>query len=114
MNKYVLLFVVSAAVAAVSQTLLKWASIRSVKKKVSLLRSLLDWRVFLGYMLLLCTTLLNMVGYRYNPLSLGGLVNTLSYVFVGIISMVVFHEKLSSRSLMSYGLIIAGVIIVLV
>lgn len=112
LNKYMLFFVLSAAVAAASQGLLKAASNKSKEKNRSFFRSLLDWRVLLAYFLLFGTTLLNMMGYRQNPLSVGAFINTLSYIFVGVISVVFFKEKMSGKMLIAYGLIVIGVAII--
>lgn len=112
LNKYMLFFVLSAVAAAASQGLLKAASNKSKGENVPFLRSLLDWRVLLAYAMLFGTTLLNMMGYRENPLSVGTFITTLSYIFVGIISVVIFKEKMSGRMLIAYGLIVTGIVVI--
>lgn len=106
-----LYFLLAALLAALSQVLLKKASLRQ-PAGVSFLRSLLDWRVILGYALLVSTTLLGMLGYRTVPLSVGAFLNAFSYVFVGIFSVVIFHEKMTLQKFLAYALIVLGVFVV--
>lgn len=111
MDSYLLFFIASAILASVAQVLLKKASLQQ-PEGVSYWRSLLDWRVIVGYTLLMSTTLLGMLGYRRISLSVGALLNSFSYVFVGIFSVIFFKESVTPQKVMAYALIVLGVIII--
>ncbi len=62
---YVLLYLCSTFLSAVSQVLLKKAALREHK---SVLAEYTDWRVILGYALFVGCTLLTMLAYKGVPL----------------------------------------------
>ena len=65
---YVLLYLCSTFLSAVSQVLLKKAALREHK---SVLAEYTDWRVILGYALFVGCTLLTMLAYKGVPLNVG-------------------------------------------
>ena len=65
---YVLLYLCSTFLSAVSQVLLKKAALREHK---SVLAEYTDWRVILGYALFVGCTLLTMLAYKGVPLTSG-------------------------------------------
>ena len=73
---YVLLYLCSTFLSAVSQVLLKKAALREHK---SVLAEYTDWRVILGYALFVGCTLLTMLAY--NPKKLAAL----AMILVGIL-----------------------------
>lgn len=105
---YLLLFLFSVFLAAVSQVLLKKAAMR---KHDSIISEYLDWRVLCGYSLFFVCSLLTMIAYRGIPLSLGPVLESTSYLYVTIFGVVFFHEKLNKRKLFALALIMFGILL---
>jgi len=109
LNWHSLFFLASAIIAAISQGLLKSASLSKKSVKKSILKYF-DFKIIIAYILLLCTTLLNTLGYRTNSLITAALISSSTYIFVGFIGVAFFKEKFTCRELFAYALIIAGAI----
>ena len=78
---YVLLYLCSTFLSAVSQVLLKKAALREHK---SVLAEYTDWRVILGYALFVGCTLLTMLAYKGVPLNVGPVLEATGYIYVTI------------------------------
>ena len=110
-NKYLFFFLISAVLAAFSQILLKYASMNSNKDNRSVLFEILDWRVIFAYILLLSTTAFNILGFKENSLAMGTIINSLSFLFVGTLSIKLFKENFTKISIIGYIFIFLGVVI---
>lgn len=108
MIPYVLLFLVSVFVAAVSQAMLKKAAL---KKYDSFLKEYLNPLVICAYILFFGTTLIGVVAYKVIPISLGPVLEATSYIYVTIFGLSMFGEKLNRRKVFALGLIILGILI---
>ena len=75
---YVLLYLCSTFLSAVSQVLLKKAALREHK---SVLAEYTDWRVILGYALFVGCTLLTMLAYKGVPLNVGPVLEATGYIY---------------------------------
>ena len=105
---YVLLYLSSTFLAAVSQVLLKKAAMR---EHASLLAEYTDWRVILGYGLFVGCTLLTMLAYRGVPLNLGPVLEATSYLYVTVFGVTIFHESMNRKKLLALGVILLGILV---
>jgi len=108
MLPYVLLFLGSVFLAAVSQVLLKKAA---MKKYDSFLQEYLNPLVILAYGLFFGTTLIGVVAYKVIPISLGPVLEATSYLYVTIFGVTIFHEKMNAKKAAALAMIVAGILI---
>ncbi|MCD7765744.1 MAG: EamA family transporter [Lachnospiraceae bacterium] len=107
-NTYVLLMVLAAFLAAVSQVLLKVSAGREHK---GLLGEYLNGYVITGYGLLALSLLMNMWAYQGVEYRFGPVINAVSYVFVLILGRLFLKEKITARKLLGNVLIICGIVV---
>lgn len=105
MNKviYLLLFILSILISAFSQILLKKGS---VSKNIYLNK----FTIF-GYLIMIFATFLTLYSYREINLSLGQVLQSLSFVFVVILSKLFLKEKIDKNKILGILIIILGIII---
>ena len=108
MSRYWIFLFSSIFLASISQTLLK---ISARKTHSNLIREYLNFHVIIGYILLGISTILTIMALRGIHYKNVPVTETLSYVIVMVISVVVFREKISWKKLIGYGMIILGIII---
>ena len=108
MNSYMQLMIVGTFLTAISQILLKQSANRPHK---SAIYEYLNWRVILSYGIFFGVLLLNTYAYTKVDLKYGAVIDTLSYVFVMLLSWVLLREKFSKGKIIGNLLIMAGVII---
>lgn len=107
-NFFALIMIFSAFLSAVSQLLLKLSANQTHKK---VLNEYLNIKVLLGYGLILLTMFMNIYAYKGIDYKLGPILNTTTYIFVVILSVVVLKEKLTKNKLIGISLIILGLLI---
>ena len=105
---YTAILLVGVFIGAVSQVLLKKAS---MKTYVSPLMEYLNPQVIFAYLLFFGTTLISVTAYKVIPLSLGAVLETTSYLYITFFSVVIFKEKISNRKILALFFIILGSII---
>jgi drug/metabolite transporter (DMT)-like permease len=105
---YYLLMVLSVAVAAVSQLLLKKSA---DAPHASLLHEYLNPYVAAGYALLFGSTLLTIGAFRGIAYKNAPVIESLGYLFVLILSRAFLGEHVTKRRLAGNLLIIAGILI---
>lgn len=93
---------------AISQILLKQSANKQYK---SVLYEYLNWRVILSYGIFFGVLLLNTYAFTKVDLKYGAVIDTLSYVFVMLLSWLLLREKFSKGKLIGNLLIMAGVIV---
>ena len=101
----IVLFVFGTIVSSFSQILLKVGAQKGYKG----LRTYLNFYVLIGYGIFFLVTLLTVFCYQYVDLSLGGLISSLSYVFVAILSRIFLKEQIDRRQIIAIFLIVLGV-----
>ena len=89
-NPWVLLFVLSATIAAFAQMLLKKSA---AEKHDSVLREYLNWKVIVV------------------QIKSGAVTESIGIVEVAVLSAIIFKEKLTPKKVLGIGLIIAGIVI---
>lgn len=105
---YTGILLVSVFIGAVSQVMLKKASLR---KYDSILQEYLNPLVILAYALFVGTTLIAVLAYRVVPLSMGPVLESTSYIYVTIFGALLFKEKLNRRKILALFFIIGGILI---
>lgn len=100
---YILLFILSILISAFSQILLK---------KGSACKSIyLNKFTIFGYIIMIFSTFLTLVSYKKIDLSLGQVLQSLSFVFVIILSKLLLKENISKNKILGIIIIIMGLII---
>lgn len=93
---------------AVSQVLLKQSAGKSYK---NFIREYLNVRVITAYILFFGILLVNTYAYTKVDLKYGAVIDTISYVFVMLLSYLVLKERFTKGQLFGNLLIIIGVLI---
>ena len=105
---YVLLYLCSTFLSSVSQVLLKKAALREHK---SVLAEYTDWRVILGYGLLVGGTRLTRLASKGGPLTDGPVLEATGYIYVTIFGVTIFHEKMNPKKIAALVMIVAGILV---
>lgn len=100
---YILLFIASIFIASFSQVILK--------KGAAVKNIYINKYTIVGYTLMLISTVFTLVGYRGVELTLGAVLQSLSFVFVPFFSYFLLKEKLDKRTVLGITVIIIGIII---
>lgn len=108
MIKAVLIFITSVCIASVSQILLKKSA---NQEKKSILKEYLNKQVIIGYGLLFASTLLTMYAYKTLDLSLGVMIESISYIIITVLSYFILKEKITKRKIIGIVLIMLGIIV---
>ena len=103
MIKYVILFILSILIESFSQIILKKGA---TQKNIYI-----NKYTICGYSLMVISTLFTLVGYKKVSLSLGQILQSLSFIFVIILSYIFLKEKISKRQIVGIIIIIIGIII---
>lgn len=106
MAPYVILYLSSVFVAAVSQVLLKK---EAVKPHKNVIQEYLNPLVIIAYTFFLGTTVLSMLAYKGIPLNLGPILETTSYLYITVFGVVIFKERLTRQRVLALILIITGI-----
>ena len=107
-QKSVILMLLAALLAAVSQILLKKSAMKTHK---SWIYEYLNIYVISGYLLLSGSLLLNVWAYQEMEYRFGQAINAVSYVFVLILGRIFLGEKITARKVIGNAIIIAGILI---
>lgn len=109
-NEFVafVLVLISSGISAASQLLLK---LSALAKHKNLLFEYLNWHVVTSYGLLFATTVINMIAMRYLPFKVVTILGTSSYVFVALLSRLVFHERMGRKKMAGMLLILCGMVV---
>lgn len=107
-NKYMLLLVLSVAVASFSQILLKKSA---GKTYASVIREYLNPLVIIGYGMMVLSTLLTVGGYAGLEYKNGAVIEALGFVLVMFLSRFFFGEKITKKKLLGNSLILLGIFI---
>ena len=108
MVKYVLIAGFSGFLSAFSQVLLKKGS---MKKTKSLIFDYFNPYVIGGYGITILCMILMILAYRGLPFKYGSIIESLVFLYVMILSRLVFHERITRKKLLGNLFIITGVIL---
>lgn len=109
MTRYYLIVVLSVLAGAVAQMLLKKGA--GIPRK-SVVREYLNFWVIAGYALMGAALIANIFamsrGVQVKEVSI---IESLSYLFVPVLALICFKERISRRKVLSIALILVGIII---
>lgn len=94
--------------SAVSQILLKQSA---NQKHESALKEYLNWRVIVAYLIFGSVLLANTYAYTQVEMKYGSVLDTLTYVFVLILSWMVLKERITKGKLAGNLIIVVGILI---
>jgi small multidrug resistance pump len=103
---FIILFLLSALISSLSQILLKKSALKTYPTKI---KEYLNPLVISGYVLLLICTVLVVLAFKEVPLSLGPILEASAYVYIMILSAIIFKEKITIRKIIGNIIIIAGI-----
>ena len=105
---YAGIVLVGVFISAVSQVMLKKASMREYG---SVLQEYMNPLVILAYTIFFGTTLLSLLAYRVVPLSMGPILESTSYIYVTIFGVLIFKEEINRRKIAALALILVGIMV---
>lgn len=105
---YVVIFLLSVFISAISQTLLKLSAERRYPSKI---KEYVNGRVVAAYTLFFASSLLTVLAYRGVPLSTGSVLETTGYIWVTILGKFVLGEKVNARKMLGLVVIVFGVLL---
>lgn len=106
--KYVVFLFISVFISAISQILLKKSALRNHN---SFIREYLNVHVISAYFLFFAAVLIDLLCLRFVPLSFIPVIETSSYVFIIVLSRIIFKEKIHLKKAIGLILILSGIVI---
>ena len=107
--KYYLIVIAGVLACSASQLLLKKSASHKHKNPI---REILNWRVFVAYGIMFVTLVTNIFAMNNGVLLKDmPILEATGYVFVPILSLLVFGEKLNKITVLAISLIIVGIIV---
>ena len=108
MNKYVVLLILAVLVSSISQIILKKSASKTYD---SVLKEYLNVYVITGYVLMVISTVLVVLGLKGVPYKNEPIIESLGYLFVMILSNRLLGEKITKKKILGNGLILLGILI---
>lgn len=102
------LYLFSVLVASLSQVILKKSAMIHYDTH---LKEYLNPYVIGAYFFFFCSSLFTTFAYRVVPLTLGPVLESTGYIYVGILGILILKERLSRRKIIGNILIISGIFI---
>ena len=106
--KYVLILIFSVFISSVSQIILKKSSGEEHK---SLIREYLNFKVILGYGLLIISTILTVIALKGISYKSEPIIESIGYIFIMILSKIFLKEKITIRKIIGNALILIGILV---
>lgn len=108
MAKYYAIMIISGILSSFSQILLKKSA---GKKKDSVIKEYLNPYVIIGYLITAFCMVLTMIGFKGVPFKYGSVLESLTYIYIMILSRIFLGEKMTVKKVVGNIIIVAGVII---
>lgn len=108
MAKYFAIAIFSGILSSFSQILLKKSA---QLKRESVVKEYLNIYVISGYVITAFCMLLTILAYRGMPFKYGAVLESLSYLYIMVLSRVLLGEKLTRKKITGNIIIVIGVII---
>lgn len=105
---YPLIMSVGVLISSVSQFMLKKAA---QKEYSSVLKEYLNPLVIGAYFILFLASLCSIFAYRVVQLSLGAVIESTSYIYVTVLSAVLYKERITVKKIIALILIVSGIIV---
>lgn len=109
-TSHCLIMLAGVVIAGLSQLFLKNAATKTYD---TFLQQYLNWRVILGYGMMVLSTLCTVIAQRVIPLSMGPIWDASGQIFVLMISFFILKEHISKRKFTGLCIMIAGILIFL-
>lgn len=109
MIKYILIGFIGVIVAAVAQIILKYGATSKANSKT--LAFFINFYTISGYFLMFVVTLINLFIFRFLDLKYALIFLPSTYILVLLFSKIFLHEKFTKKNIISYSLIILGIIV---
>ena len=106
MNSYVIILVVSVLISTCSQILLKKASNIEYSSK---LKEYLNWRVIVGYGIMVLSTILTIIAFKGLDYKNGPIIESLGYIFILFLGNWFLDEKITAKKIIGNALILLGI-----
>ena len=106
MNKYVVLLILAVLVSSISQIILKKSASKTYD---SVLKEYLNVYVITGYVLMVISTVLVVLGLKGVPYKNEPIIESLGYLFVMILSNRLLGEKITKKKFLGNVLILVGI-----
>lgn len=108
MNKFLWVFMFSVFISSCSQIILKIGSKKSYKNKI---KEYLNIYVLSGYCILGLATIFAIWSLKGIELKSAPILNSVSYIYILVLSKIFLNEKISKQKIIGNLLIIVGVIV---
>ncbi len=108
MYKYFLIAIFSGMLSSFSQVLLKKSAL---KGEQSIVKQYMNLYVITGYFITFLCMLLTILAYRGMPFKYGAVLESLTYLYIMILSRIFIGEKLTKKKVIGNMIIVVGVII---
>ena len=108
MSIYLIVLIIATFCSALSQLLLKRSA---MQEHANWIKEYLNWRVITAYTIFVVVVLVNVYAFTKIDMRYGSVIDTLSYVFVMILSYFLLKEKFTKGQLIGNALIMLGVFI---
>lgn len=108
LNKYVLLLIFSVFIASCSQILLKISANKKYKNK---LNEYLNSYVVAAYFIFFASTIITVLAYKGIELKYGGVIESVGYIFILILSKIILNEKITKNKVLGILLIMIGIFV---
>ena len=105
---YAGILLIGVFLSAISQVMLKKAAARQY---VSKLKEYLNPLVIIAHTIFVGTTLLSVYAYKGIPLSMGPVLEATSYIYIMILGVCIFKEKLNPKKIVALLLIVGGILV---
>jgi len=109
MGLYFIIGYIGVILAAIAQIILKYGALRNVKS--NRIHFFLNSYTIAGYFIMFVVTLLNLYILRYLDLKYVLIFLPSTYLFVLLFSWIILKEKFSKKNIISYVLILGGIIV---
>ena len=108
MNKYIILLILAVLVSSISQIILKKSA---SKKYKSVVKEYINTYVIIGYLLMVLSTVLVILGLKGVSYKDEPIIESLGYIFVMILSNKILGEKITKNKIIGNALILFGIFI---
>lgn len=102
------ILIMSVFIATCSQILLKKSS--DIKYE-SIIREYLNWRVIVGYGMMIISTILTIIAFKNLDYKYGPILESVGYIFIMILGKFFLKEKITNGKIIGNTLIFIGIIV---
>ena len=105
MSSYIIL-IFSVLISTCSQILLKKASNMEYSSKI---KEYLNWRVIVGYGMMVVSTILTIIAFKGMDYKNGPIIESLGYIFILFLGNWFLQEKITKKKIIGNALILLGI-----